>query len=156
MWREAYIESRVTSADPVELVQMLYDHALVRIRDARNSLASGDIVGRSKAISNTIAVLSELESSLDHNCGGTISASLSELYQYMRTRLTTANLKQEDEPLGEVEGLLMTLSEAWGGVRRAVKGEPDFQAISAPGEQAGGALPAGDPERSREMHVWSA
>jgi flagellar secretion chaperone FliS len=155
MWRDAYIESRVTSADPIELVQMLYDHAKVRARDARGSLASGDIAGRSKAISNTIAILSELESSLDHNSGGSISASLSELYQYMRTRLITANLKQQDEPLREVEDLLTTLSEAWRGVRKAVRNKADFQQVSNSGEQAQGVF-AVAPEHGHSTHAWSA
>jgi flagellar secretion chaperone FliS len=154
MWRDAYIEGRVTSADPIELVQMLYDHAVVRVRDARTSLISGDIAGRSKAISNTIAVLSELESSLNHDVGGSISVSLSELYEYMRTRLTTANLKQQDEPLMEVEGLLTTLSATWSGVRKAVNSNGDLRPISNSGEQGRG-LFAVEPEH-HATHAWSA
>jgi flagellar secretion chaperone FliS len=155
MWRDAYIESRVTSADPIELVQMLYDHALLRIRDARNHLAAGDIVGRSKAISTTIAILSELESSLDHNAGGSISGNLAALYQYMRTRLTTANLKQEQEPLLEVENLLSTLSEAWGAVRTRTRSDAGFDPAPSAAKPSGDVF-AVEPDHSHAAHAWSA
>jgi flagellar protein FliS len=119
MWKDAYLTSRVLSADPIELVDMLYEHAVELVQDARRNLAAGDIAARSKAISRTIVVLAELEASLDHERGGAISRNLAQLYEYMRFRLTYANLKQEAGPLAEVEGLLRTLGEAWKTIRPA-------------------------------------
>ena len=99
MWKDAYLESRVLSADPVELVCMLYERALTLVSQARISLAAGDVPARCHAISQTLAILSELEASLNHEAGGQISKELQRLYQHMRTRLLTANLKREDAPL---------------------------------------------------------
>jgi flagellar protein FliS len=110
---ELYLESRILSADPVELIQILYEHAIKFVREARGALAAGDIVGRSKAISRTIGILGELEGSLDKEAGGSIGKNLAALYRYMRKRLTVANLKQEDGPLAEVESLIETLGGAW-------------------------------------------
>lgn len=116
MWKDAYLESRVLSADPTELIAMLYERALELIQTARRDLAANDIAGRSKAIGRAIAVLSELQGSLDHSVGGALSQNLADLYEYMRSRLTTANVHQQDWPLAEVEELLQTLSEAWNAV----------------------------------------
>lgn len=110
---EAYLENRILTADPVELIQILYEHAIKFVQEARGALAAGDIVGRSKAISRTIGILGELEGSLDKEAGGSIGQNLAALYRYMRTRLTVANLKQEDGPLAEVETLMQTLGGAW-------------------------------------------
>ncbi len=110
---DPFLENRILSADPVELVQILYEHAINLVRDARSALAASDIVGRSRAISRTIGILGELEGSLDKEKGGAISQNLAALYKYMRTRLTVANLKQQDGPLAEVETLLQTLGGAW-------------------------------------------
>jgi flagellar protein FliS len=113
MWKDAYLESRVLSADPLELIRMLYQHALDSVRAARKHLAEGDIAARSKGISQAIAAVSELTASLDHSAGGSISRNLEQLYHYISQRLFEANLKQQDGPLAEVETLLVTLSEAW-------------------------------------------
>ena len=48
MWKDAYLESRVLSANPLELICILYQFALDSVRDARRHLAAGDIVARSR------------------------------------------------------------------------------------------------------------
>jgi flagellar secretion chaperone FliS len=113
MWKNAYLESRVTTATPAELTGILYEAALDATADARASLARGDTVARSGAISRAMSILSELEASLDHRCGGKISRNMAGLYQYMQFRLVDAHRAQSDEPLAETERLLSTLREAW-------------------------------------------
>ncbi len=113
MWKDAYLESRVLAADPVELVRMVYQYAVDSVRDARHQLTNGSISARSQAIGRAVAALDELDCSLDHTVGGTISRNLAELYFYIRQLLNQANQRQEDGPLAEAESLLTTLSEAW-------------------------------------------
>jgi flagellar secretion chaperone FliS len=76
---ESYLENRILSAEPLELIQILYEHAIKFVREARGALAAGDIVGRSKAIVRTIGILGELEGSLDRTAGGSISTNLAAL-----------------------------------------------------------------------------
>jgi flagellar protein FliS len=113
MWKDAYLESRVLSADPLELIRILYQHALDSVQVARKCLSEGDIAGRSKGISHAIAAVSELAGSLDHSAGGEISRNLEQLYHYITQKLFEANLKQQDVLLAEVQALLATLSDAW-------------------------------------------
>jgi flagellar secretion chaperone FliS len=121
MWQnaqDAYLESRVLSADPLELVHLLYEAAIESVRDARRHLAAGEIAGRSRAITKAFHILQELMSSLDRERGGEISARLAGLYDYMQKRLLEANFQQADGPLTEVLGLLATLAEAWREVKQ--------------------------------------
>ncbi len=129
---EAYLENRILTAEPLELIQILYEHAIRFVGEARDALAAGDIVGRSKAIIRTIGILGELEASLDRSAGGSISDNLARLYQYMRTILTVANLKQDDGPLAEAESLLQTLSGAWQAIGRNPVGLQANAATSLP------------------------
>lgn len=131
MWNnghDAYLESRVLSADPLELVNMLYQACTRAVREARHHLAEGRIAERSQQINKAFEILVELEVALDHERGGEISRRLALLYDYMRRRLLDANIQQADPPLTEVLGLLSTLSEAWEGVQpapaRPVEGAP--------------------------------
>ena len=113
---DTYLESRVLSASPIELVRMLCHAAMGAVRDARTHLAAGDIAARSRSITWASNILVELAGSLDHQRGAEISGNLTQLYDYMIRRLTDANFQQNDAPLVEVLGLLATLSEGWNGV----------------------------------------
>lgn len=112
-WKSAYLETRILSANPLELVAILYEHAIEATRDAIESLAAGDVETRCKRISKAIAILSELEGSLDLNAGAEIAQNLSRLYSYMRDQLTLANLQRSAQMLDDVARLLETIYEAW-------------------------------------------
>lgn len=121
MWRNAhdsYLEDQVLSADPVELVHLLYQACMNAVGDARRHLAEGRILARARAISKACDILLELTTSLDHDLGGALSDRLAELYGYMHRRLIEANFRQDDAILAEVAGLLETLHEAWDALRR--------------------------------------
>jgi len=150
MWPgAAYFETRVLSADPLELICLLYQHAIDAVRDARRYMASGEIAARAHAISKTIAILGELNGSLDHSAGGGISSNLEQLYNYMTIRLTEANLHKKEAPLAEVERLLATLAEAW----------KETRARQSASTQAAVTLPSTTWQESGDAcvgHGWSA
>ena len=127
MWQnahDAYLESRIESADPLQLVRLLYQGAVASVREARTHLAAGEIAARSRAISKAHAILVELTTSLNYEAGGDLSRRLAQLYDYMMRRLLEANLKQIDEPLAEVLGLLTTVGEAWDGIQEQSSPSP--------------------------------
>jgi len=142
MAKDVYLESRVMAADPVELIHILYEHGLVQLRSAREALAKADILGSSRAISKTLAILGELEGSLDFNAGGSISRNLGRLYQYMRRRLVDGNAQRQDEVLAEVESLMRTLDAGWTAMQHAT---------SLPS-----ALPYSHAVTESAEHTWSA
>ncbi len=109
----AYLEQEILSADPLRLVCMLYQAAIVELRDARRYLAAGDIRKRCAAISKACDIIGELLSSLDRDSGGHVAEQLGALYEYSLNRLLEANLKKADAPLAEVLALLTTLNEGW-------------------------------------------
>lgn len=110
---DAYLENRVLSAEPLELVQMLYQGAIGAVQDARHHLANGKIMERSRAVTKACAILIELTAALNREAAGELAKRLGSLYDYMRRKLLEANFGQSDEPLGEVLSLLATLAEAW-------------------------------------------
>jgi flagellar protein FliS len=123
---QAYIEDEILTADPIKLVQMLYRGAMQAIADARAKLAMGDIKGRSAAVTKAVEILAELSSSLDHERGGELSASLAALYDFAQRHLLAGNQEQADRPLAEAGRVLETLGEAWMGL-----------AVPPPGRAAG-------------------
>jgi len=112
-WNAAYLETRIVSASPLQLVSILYEFGIVRVQEARMALSARDVTARVRALSKAFGILGELECSLNLDAGGIMAANLSRLYRYMRNRLTEANMCQSDEMFAEVEALLKTLGEAW-------------------------------------------
>jgi flagellar secretion chaperone FliS len=116
-----YLESRILSAEPMELICLAYQAAISEVREARRHLQEKDIRARSKSITKVHDILSELTTVLDHKRGGQIATNLARLYDYMMRRVIEANFKQIDEPLAEVLGLLTTLKEGWDGIKQQAK-----------------------------------
>jgi len=113
---EAYrlnqLELSIHSANPVELIVLLYDGAIQSLRRAALLLQSGDIPGKAREISRATNIVSELHAVIDLE-QGEIAANLVALYDYMRTQLLQANLHNSGAKLKEIAGLLDTLREAW-------------------------------------------
>jgi flagellar protein FliS len=145
----AYLEAHVLAADPLELVCLLYQHAIDQARDARRYLASGQIPERCKAITKAMAAIGELSKSLDHQAGGAISSNLEQLYYYLTVRLMEANLRKDDKALVEVESLLETLASGWKETR-ARQTTAAEALVPAPVETW---QPAGE---TSNAHAWSA
>jgi len=112
----SYLETRVLSATPLELVGLLYEGAIEAVRNARHHLACGDIRERGRSVAKALDILAELSSSLDREAGGEIGASLSVLYDFIERSLIDANFRQDEQGLKDAEGLLTTLHEGWSAI----------------------------------------
>jgi len=114
---EAYrlnqLELSINSADPVELIVLLYDGALESVRRAAVLLEAGDVPGKAREITRATNIVSELRAILDLEKGGEVAANLAALYDYLRGQLLQANLKNSSEKLQEVANLLAGLRGAW-------------------------------------------
>lgn len=120
----AYRQTEVQSRTPLELVVMLYDGALTFLGVARSAIERNDIAARREAISRTIAILSELQSTLDMDQGGALSESLDRLYTYLNGRLIDASFKRDVRPIDETIRLLTTLRDAWADIARQAQAAP--------------------------------
>jgi flagellar protein FliS len=108
------VETGVHAANPVKLVLMLYDGALLAVAEATRHMADGRIADKGKAISKAISIIDGgLRVSLDTTRGGAIAAQLFELYEYMGRRLLLASLRNDVGGLDEVSELLRELRGAW-------------------------------------------
>lgn len=110
---QAYADNDVVGSDPLKMVLAMYETAIEFTQQARNYLESGDIWGRTRAISKASRILTELIVSLNPNVGTEIGQNLDRLYHYMQRRLQEAHVTKTAEPLIEVETLLKNLLDGW-------------------------------------------
>jgi flagellar protein FliS len=111
--RDAYRHTELQSRTPLELVAMLYDGAIRFTAQARDAVERRDIPARREAVSRAMAIISELQSTLDVERGGEIAASLDRLYSFVLDRLLSASFKQDPAPLDEILNVLEPLREGW-------------------------------------------
>jgi flagellar protein FliS len=110
---DAYRQTEVRSRTPLELVVMLYDGAIKFMSAAQDAIGRGDLLARKTAISKTLAIISELQSTLNMDQGGAIAASLDELYRWSNSRLFDATVKNDAAPIEEVLQAFRTLRDGW-------------------------------------------
>jgi len=109
----AYVQTHIQSRSPLELVVMLYDGALRFLGDARTAIERHDLVGKRNAMSRALAILGELQSTLNMEQGGQVAQQLDGLYTYLHGRMLDASMKNDVAALGECMALLTTLRGAW-------------------------------------------
>jgi len=113
-YSQVSLETAVQTADPHQLILMLYDGALLALAEAAVAIEQKDIPKRAQSISRAIAIIHDgLHASLDMESGGELATRLAALYDYMVERLTQANATNNAAAVQEVSGLLRTLREAW-------------------------------------------
>jgi flagellar secretion chaperone FliS len=110
---QSYLESEVLSADPIQLVQLLYRGAIEGIEQARQHVRSGDIAARGRAITKAGNIVAELIGAVDREKGGELARHLLELYDYVQRRLNQGHFEQSEAPLEEAGRLMATLLEGW-------------------------------------------
>jgi len=103
----------VTDADPHTLIAIIFQHVLINVAVAKGAIERKEIENKSKALIKVIALVGELQDSLDMEKGGEISVTLFDLYQYIVGCLTEANIENKADKLDEVTNLISEIKEAW-------------------------------------------
>ena len=128
-----YQTQQVMTASPAQLVAMLYDKAILSLRETVRAIEAGDIQARFNANKRAGDIITHLFTTLDIERGGEIAANLSRLYSFMLSRLTFVDVRNDPEPAREVIALLEPLRESWNQIARG-----DKPAAAAPAAAAGG------------------
>lgn len=109
----AYRESAVMTASPVQLVVMLYDGANRFLQRATILHDQGQKIEAGTAIGRAQAIVEELLATLDVERGGDIAPRLQGIYVFCLSQMSDAHLKQDPAPLREVMRLLSELRDSW-------------------------------------------
>ena len=110
---QRYREIAIKTANPLQLVVILYDGAIQALQEAQGHLQQKNIPQRARCLNRAIAIISELQACLNFKEGHEIAGSLDRLYNYMKNRVFQANVQQDPEMMTEVILLLENLRTAW-------------------------------------------
>ena len=117
-YKQVGVEAKVASADPHQLILMLFDGAILAASSAALHIKRNETAAKGQAISRAIDIIANgLKVSLDFEAGGELARRLGALYDYMCARLLHANARNDQAALQEVGHLLGELKTAWEQIR---------------------------------------
>lgn len=120
-YKQAGVELDVKTADPHQLVTIIFEATDVALKRARQALVERDIPTKGSMLSKAIDLIDNgLRASLDLNQGDTLAERLYALYEYMVARLLHAHSQNDLSAIDEVIGLLGEISSAWKEIRPQV------------------------------------
>jgi len=109
----SYTRARVVGGSPVELIIMLYDGAIEFLHKASTAVNMQNLQTKLKYIDKTLAIIQELDKSLNFKAGGAIADNLHNLYFYMMTELVIANINNDVDKMMHIIALLKNLRDGW-------------------------------------------
>jgi len=108
-----YLNNHYEGMDPEQLILMLFKGALDRIRLAGEGIRENNIQKRGENLSKAIAIVSELNSSVDTTMNDESTRFLRGLYSAILTELPKVSLTNDTEILRRTHAYISRLKEIW-------------------------------------------
>ncbi|MEC8024220.1 MAG: flagellar export chaperone FliS [Myxococcota bacterium] len=118
-----YLKTRVLTATPGELLVMLYDGLLQRLRQSKLSIEENRIEKAGELLGSAHDILGELMTSLDAKHSPELAENLLNLYLYCKELLIKALAELDTKHIDEAHDLLVPLREAWAEAEKSLRKE---------------------------------
>jgi len=115
---QEYRQRAVEGASPVGLVVLLYGGAITALMRAMAAVDAGNIEKRVLELNKVLAILAELQGTLDFEKGGAVAEHLEKFYTVVRSNVLEASIKNSKPLLEELVKHFSALKEAWAQVER--------------------------------------
>ncbi|MBF0380377.1 MAG: flagellar export chaperone FliS [Magnetococcales bacterium] len=127
-----YRTSQANTASREDLLILLYEGAIRFLERAISEMEARNLSEHKMYLRRGLAIVAELQSTLDFDKGGELSMQLFDLYGFMMERLSQANMKQDMSLIRVVIENLETLLEGWRDAVRQVKEKQGLQDMAPP------------------------
>ncbi|MBF0447585.1 MAG: flagellar export chaperone FliS [Magnetococcales bacterium] len=138
-----YRTSQANTASREDLLILLYEGAIRFLERSIKEMEENRLGEHKMYLRRGLAIVAELQSTLDFEKGGELSMQLFDLYGFMLERLTQANMKKDMEQIRLVIRNLETLLEGWRDAVRQVKEESGLHNVAPVAPPAAGRRLAG-------------
>lgn len=112
-YKQAYRSNQFTGMPPERITLALMDGALAELERAKDAFDRRDVATRGEAIGRALAIICELQNTLDLEKGGEVGQNLHDLYSYMVRELLQANLRADASKLPAVKVPLQEIRDGW-------------------------------------------
>lgn len=110
---DIYRQNQINSASPKDLVILLYEGCIKKIRLAELGLEENRLDLVNENLIKAQDIITELSNTLDMENGGEIAEGLDVLYDYLLSELYQANIHKDDEKMEYVRDQMNELLKTW-------------------------------------------
>lgn len=110
-------KSYLEGATPHQLIQILMESFITRVTVAKHAMQQRDFETKSRTISNAIGIIGGLRDGLNFEQGGEIAENLSNIYNYISSRLLVASAENNVAILDETLSLMREIKSAWDAIQ---------------------------------------
>lgn len=112
-YRNIEVNGRVDGASPHKLIAILFEELLRCIEATRLAMDRGDLGRQADRQARALSILQALDTSLDHEKGGEVAASLSAVYREGRRLIALGAREKTAEPIAQAHAMLAEIASAW-------------------------------------------
>ena len=112
-YKKVNIESSILSADPHQVIVMMYDGLLESIAQAKGAIERKDLDNKSRLMTKAVNILTALQNALDKDSQPEISNNFDVLYTHCINILNDVNVSLETKGLDDVHSFIKPLRDAW-------------------------------------------
>ncbi len=120
-YKSIELQSRIDTASPHELIELLLQGARSHIATAQGNIQRNQIKDKGEHIGKAISIVEGLKTSLNQENGGEIAVNLLRLYDYIQHILLKANLTNDEDLLAQSNMLLAEVHQAWQAISPATE-----------------------------------
>ncbi|CAM2797600.1 flagellar export chaperone FliS [Legionella worsleiensis] len=118
-YKSIELQTRVDTASPHELIDLLLQGARSHIATAQGNIQRNQIKDKGEHIGKAISIVEGLKTSLNKDQGGEIAENLLKIYDYIQNILLKANLNNDEDLLAHSNMLLAEIHQAWQSINAA-------------------------------------
>lgn len=119
-----YAAAAATGTSPIGLVIRLYETAIGDLGRAVAAMRDNDIPRRTSELQHALAVIGQLQASLDMKKGADPAKQLDRFYDVARARIVQAQIQFSGKLLEEVMRDFLLLRDTWAEVERQITTPP--------------------------------
>ncbi|MFN3433035.1 MAG: flagellar export chaperone FliS [Sphingomonas sp.] len=112
-YRQIDVVGRTAEAQGPGLVQLLYEELVSALRAAAWAVENNPLPTKRERVTRATAILFALESGLDFERGGDVSATLARLYAGIRRTVVDASVGTDPAPFRAAATSLNEIADAW-------------------------------------------
>ncbi|HPQ69754.1 MAG TPA: flagellar export chaperone FliS [bacterium] len=110
---QSYQSTEINTANRLKVLIMLYEGAVRFTKRAIEAINEGKIAVKGEMISKTLAIVGELQSTLDHSHAPELASNLDRLYTFIQDRLKEGNVNNDAAALEDALKIIKVLHSAW-------------------------------------------
>lgn len=112
-YKKVSVDSQLSAASPHKVIQMLMAGAIERLVQGKAAMAQGNISVKGERLGKALDIVISLRTCLSMDDGGDVAKNLDQLYEFMITQITLANVENKAQPIDDVIDILREIKSAW-------------------------------------------